>query len=136
MRLRKFSIPSKSSTSISWFAKVSKCRGIQGGISTKTHDENVNPRKNDCDLWEYLEISVRRVQKVVAVVTAHHAYALAKGSRKCVENIHSWIEPLSESPIAALRLIRCYGFRFKYGEDGLGRSAVVYFSGEAGGVGG
>ena len=61
---------------------------------------------------------------------AHRAYALAKGSRERVENIHSWIEPLSESLIAALRFIQLSGFRFKYGEDGFGRSAALYFRSE------
>jgi hypothetical protein len=70
----------------------------------------------------------RQVTKVVAV--AHHTHARAKGGGESVEDIHSWIEPFCESFIAALRLVQFSGFRFKYGEDGFGGNAAVYFSSE------
>ena len=70
----------------------------------------------------------RTVMRLVAV--AHRAKAFAKGGRERVEYIHSWIEPLCESLVAALRLIQFSGFPFKYGEDGFGRSTAVYFSRE------
>ena len=70
----------------------------------------------------------RQVTGVNAI--AHHAYDRTKGGRECIEDIDSWFEPLSESLIAFLRLIQISTFRFKYGEDGFGRSAAVYFNSE------
>ena len=70
----------------------------------------------------------RQVTKVNII--AHHACGLTKGGRECMEDIHSWFEPLSESFIAVLRFIQFFGFRFKYGEDVFGGSAAVYFCSE------
>ena len=64
------------------------------------------------------------------IAVAYRANAFAKGSRKRVEDIHSRIEPLCKPLITALRLIQFSGFPFQYGEDGFGRGAAVYFSGE------
>ena len=65
----------------------------------------------------------------LAAVT-RQADALAKCGRQCVKDIHGWIEPLSESLIAAPRLIEFVGFPFKYGEDGFGRIAGFDLSSE------
>ena len=75
-----------------------------------------------------LMLGHRQVTKVNSI--ADHAYGWTKGGRECVEDIHSWFEPLDEPLIAFLRLIEVSGFRFKYREDVFGRSAAVYFRSE------
>ena len=62
------------------------------------------------------------------VAVAHQARALAKSGRERGEDIHGWTEPLSESLIAALRLIEFVSFPLKYGEDGFGRIAAFDLS--------
>ena len=133
MRLKKLSILSKSSSSISRLATVlfaacqrwsyhDTCRGISKKPTTRRIPipENiivVGGNTLRSMLWH------RRVTRVVAVT--HQANALAKGGRERVEDIHGWIEPLSESLIAALGLVQFIGFHFKYGEDGLRRGAGI-----------
>jgi hypothetical protein len=58
----------------------------------------------------------------------HRTDTLPKGSRECVENIHSWTEPFSESLVGSL--IQFVGFSLKYGKDGVRRLATVYLSSE------
>ena len=69
-----------------------------------------------------------QVTRLVSV--AHQANALAKCGRERGEDIYGWIEPLSESLIAAPRLMEFVGLPFKYGEDGFGRIAGFDLSSE------
>lgn len=65
-----------------------------------------------------------------ASIVAHQACDLAKRSRERAEDIHGWIEPLGESLVAVLALIRFIGYPLEYGEDSFGRITAIYLSSE------
>ena len=94
------------------------------------HEENADSRKNDCGRREYLKLNVWALINNEDSSVAHQASALAKRGRESAEDIHGWIEPLSELIVATPGLIQFVGFPFKYGEDSSGRIAAFYLSSE------
>jgi hypothetical protein len=88
------------------------------------HEEDIDPSEDDLGRGKYLKVNVRKIVIRQHIVT-YRAYALTKGSREGVQDIHSGRKPLCESFIAALSLIQFVGFPLKCGEDGIRRATAI-----------
>ena len=63
-------------------------------------------------------------------VETHQTDATGKSGRKCVEDVHSWAQPLGQSLIAAVRFVKFSNLILKDGKDSVGRVAIFQPGGE------
>ena len=58
-------------------------------------------------------------------VETHQTDATGNSGRKCVEDVYGWAQPLGQSLIAAVKIVKFSNLILKDGEDSVGRVAIL-----------
>ena len=106
-----------------WLPKA-KDRIVLADSKTPTPVNITFAGENTCKINYISEAFIR------SRVETYQTDAAGNSSRKCVEDVDSWAQPLGQSLVVAVRFVKFSHLVFKDGEYGISRVAILQLRGE------